>query len=456
MPPKTIVLASAALACLVFIGLLVYTRDDIKSAKQYQKTIGSENTTDTLHDSPNTLLLNLFYQDIQAASQVADMHILADRILDEAPREYQHQLMQLLLGRWLQQETVSALHFVYAIQTESIREAILPSTIIKAGSIDFYSVWEWIEQPRFAAVDKIYFINILYLGVAKKNPEMALQNVRLLGDASLQMEIYTAIVKAWSQRDTFSALTWMNASDLLGQALSLRNEIFNEFIQENPERASALIYEMPADEHKSALARKVATQYAKTNIHAAASWARSLRDEGSYRTALSAVFETWLSVEPDKSLIMEQVLAESDSVFRDHLVNEIALDVAARDPSELAKMITRLPPSSHPELAKKVVHFWKERDSAATLAWITSLDDGPVYDYAANVMALYLYEKGNAGQALSLIARIKDPVLRIDTIKHLAANLYRQQANAVRQMLDQITFLSADEKASIYLGLAEE
>jgi hypothetical protein len=389
-------------------------------------------------------VFNAFYKRIEAAADSAQFGATAYELMAEVQGEGMSRLMQLLLDRWIEKDLAAALDFVSKLEEESIREALLRYAIVESGHLDFRGVLSWINgQPESK---RHGMISLLYEGVAKETPEHALQFIDLLNDEEIKEHVVRTLLEQWAQRDMVAALTWMSAQTLPQTLDDIKTSLLSRLIKQYPQEAGALIRSMPVGHEKNTVARNYADILAKTDIQAAGNWARSLDDPDSYSIALTAVYEAWFLNEPDKKIIMDQVLAESDSELRDRLINEIALDIANSNPAELAHMIDRLPATSQPDVAEKAARFWKERDSRQTLNWLGNLGSGPVRDRVGKVMVEDFMYKGDKEGALALAATIGDKKLRYESVRKAVQYWYQSNPAGAQETINSISFLSGTEK----------
>ncbi|HEX7028877.1 MAG TPA: hypothetical protein VF268_16675 [Gammaproteobacteria bacterium] len=390
-----------------------------------------------------------FYNRINAASGAVEFQELAAEILSAAPREHIAALLELLLARWAEQDLTATLNFAAGIQDAGLRETLLRHTLIRGGEIDFPATLDWLTRFAMDKEKKYNLIAALYEGVAKESPERALRFVDLLAEDEFKDHIVRVLLEQWAEQDLMAAFAWANEqgpSQALDNALA--SLLFRLVDQDHPD-AGVLIRNMRASEQKDALARKYADKLAATDIQMAASWARTLDDPNSYGVALSTVYESWFRSEPDKKIIMEQVLVESDNDLRDRLINEIALDMANSDPAELAEMVHRLPESAQLDVAEKAVRFWKERNQSAALDWVEGLSAGPVKDRVSAVMVEDLMTKGNRDRALLFAGTIGDQSLRYQAAKKVLEYWYQVNPDEAQRVVYGVPYLSEAEKQSI-------
>lgn len=389
------------------------------------------------------------YQKVNAASP-AEFEAIAYEVMSTAPREQVNMFLELLLARWIEKDLAAALDFAGNLGDKTLREALLRYTLIKGGRVDFPATLDWVNRHIADEEEKYNLITAFFEGVAKESPEYALQFVELLADENFKDHIIRVLLEQWAKQDMVSAFAWANDQGSSSPVLdNAKASFLFRLMNLDPQEAGALIRNMPAGEQKEALARRYADELAKEDIEAAAAWARTLDDPNSYGVALSTAYEAWFRKEPDKKIIMEQVLIESDSSLRDRLINEIALDMANSNPAELAGMLDKLPDSAQLDVAEKAVRFWKERDPSATLEWVNGLNPGIVKDRTSAVMAEDLVIKGRRDEALMLAGAIGDQSLRYESAKKVLEYWYQVKPDEAQRVVHGVPYLSEAEKESI-------
>lgn len=434
-------------AIIVFLGAPVDSQVDPVSSGANNR--GADVDRGAAVALPADSTFDAFYKKISRASTSAEFAELAYEILSAAEREQVPALLELLLARWVEHDLTAALNFAVNLVDAGIREPLLRHAFAKGGHHDFPGTLDWLTRYSFEEDKKYNLISALFEDVAKESPERALQFAELLVEENFKDHIVRVLLEQWAERDLMAAFNWANEqgpSQALDNALA--SLLFRLVDQDHPE-AGVLIRNMRVGEQKEALARKYADKLAKTDILAAANWARTLDDPSAYGAALSTAYEAWFRTEPDKKVIMEQVLVESDSNFRDRLINEIALDMANSDPAELAAMVDRLPDSAQLDVAEKAVRFWKERNPTATLEWIEGLNSGPVKDKVSAVMVEDLVTKGERDRALLLAGSIGDKSLQYESAKKVIEYWYQADPDEARRVVHGIPYLSEAEKQSI-------
>lgn len=388
------------------------------------------------------------YKKINAASP-AEFESLAYEVMSTAPAAQVNMFLELLLARWVGKDLAAALNFADNLGDKAMREALLRYVLIKGGQTDFPATLDWLTVHIADDEEMHGLITALFEGVAKESPERALKFAELLGDGNFKDYIVRVLLEQWAQQDMVAAFAWANEQGSSPMLENAKASFLFRLMEQNPQEAGALIRNMPPGEQKETLARRYAGELAKQDVQAAANWARTLDDSNSYGIALSAAYEAWFLKEPDKKIIMEQVLVESDSDLRDRLINEIALDMANNNPAELAGMIDRLPESAQLDVAEKAVRFWKERNPTAALEWINGLNPGPVKDRTSAVMAEDLVIKGNRDQALMLAGTIGDDSLRYDAARKVLQYWYQANPDEARRVVQGVPYLTETEKDSI-------
>jgi hypothetical protein len=400
--------------CMVLIALVVAGFLFLLFAKNHPNpNAGTDHSASTPHSSTEDDTIGAWYKRINDATTSDQFNAIAREVMATAPAEAINSLMESLFDRWIEKDPAAALDFAGRIEAESLLEALTGRLLYTEGA------------------------------------ERILRLAELVNDEAVKARVMRMVLAQWAQQDISAALSWMNTQVLPPALDDMKASLLARLTKQNPQEAGVLIRNMQAGHGKNTAARNYAATLAGTDIREAMSWAASLDDADAYGIALTAVYEAWFQTEPDKKLIMEQVLAESDSGLRDRLINEIALDIASMNPAELAAMVERLPETSQPDVAEKAVRFWKERDSAQALNWVKSLAPGPVKDRGSKVMVEDLLLKDDRQGAFSLAMTIGDNRVRYEAVKTVVQHWYAANPAEARQILDGNSLLSEAEKAGI-------
>lgn len=391
---------------------------------------------------------------IDAASSTEQFRAAADAILNDAPPEQLTPLMARLLKRWAAHDISEALQFAAGLTGEAGDEDWLKHAVVAAGRVDFARTVEWLEDESLQEGQHQSLLAALYQGAADKVPEQALEHIDSLQDDELRRNMVHKLVGLWAQQDAAAALGWLGSRVPLSEPLrQLHESLFSRFKEDHFDRAGELIQGMPVSERKRQLARDYASELAQRDIPAALKWARGLNAPESYRMALSASYEAWLRAESDKSVILQELLGESDSGFRNHLINEVALDIAANDPAELGDLVSQLPESAQGDVTEKAVRFWQERAPDEAAAWVSRLESGPAKDRGSAVLVDHFTREGDRDRVLSLLNNIEDEQVRHDAAKRATSRWYRQSPDEAREMLEQMSFLNDAEREAIVSDL---
>jgi hypothetical protein len=408
---------------------------------------GTESGTDDDRISIAQAEPDLLRKRIEEATDAAQFKLIAEELLKLSPAKPVNDLMRLLLDRWIERDLATALDFARDLRATAAGQSLLEYALTEAGYFDFRGVMGWINRQLQSSRPGL--VALLYESVGRDNPGYALRFIDLLGESDFKERILRSLLEEWGQQDPAAALSWMSGQELPSALADLKASLWSTLMDRDPQEAGSLIRGMQPSHEKYTLARKYAELIANKDIQAGAAWARSLDDADSYGIAITAVYEAWFQKEPDKALIMEQVLFESDNGLRDRLINEIALDIANDNPAELALMIDRLPESAQPDVAEKAVRFWKDRDLGGALQWVNRLASGPVKDRTARIMVEHLLVSSDKEGAMSLASAIWNDSIRYESVRNATAYLYQRNPAEAEQMLEGIYFLSETEKQSI-------
>jgi hypothetical protein len=450
---KTLSIILGSIILLTATMLLVLEPPGTRNLQSDVAVSGAEDNSAPENRATKSADLAQFTHRIPQVSSKEEFEAIAGDIAENVPAENRRALMELLYSHWLKLDVESALDYARKSRQAENGGMLQEYALVTGGAVSFPSVFNWVMAQKIEEAEKKALINMLYFGVGRESQVLALTFIDLLVDEVQKDQIMRALIEQWAAKDLPSTLSWMSSRELSESMEELKQTLILRSTGQESAAPDTAIRNMAAGQEKNKLAREYADQLAKTDISAAANWARSLDDPEAYKVALSAVFEAWVLQEPDKRKILQELLAESDSQVRDHLINEVALDIASSNPQDLAAMINQVPETAQSQVAEKIVRFWQVRSSEDTLKWITGLDAGPVKDRAAGVMAELLLNANNNEQAIALIKQMQEQTTRYESSKSLINRIKQRDPAEARKILDQLEFLSKEEKESIFAGL---
>jgi hypothetical protein len=453
MPFKTPVIVFGSIVVLTALMLLLLeppNSRDTQEDTQHADTAAENGDTAAVERGDAERIKSDIQRLIGQAADNDDFINIANKIAEDVSAAESQNLLETLFARWVQLNVVNALDSARSFSDRNGIAAILENAIVAGGRIDFAAVYNWIgAQKNMPDGYQKALVNILYYGIGRDSQILALAFIDLLPDDAQKEQILRALVEQWASQDMQAALSWLDSREQSGPVVALKNSLLARSTQQAAETPDKAIREMQAGMEKNKLAREYAGRLARTDIAEATAWARSLDDPEAYKIALSAVFEAWVIQEPDKKIILEELLAESDSAVRDHLINEVALDIASTSPQDLAAMINQVPETAQTQVAEKVVRFWQARSHEDTLSWINGLGKGPVKDRAVSVMTEYLLDGNRSEQAIALIGEIEEKSVRYESSKKLIDRVRHKDSAEAAKLLDDMKFLSPEEKESI-------
>ncbi len=233
-------------------------------------------------------------------------------------------------GQWAQADpTAAAEHARSNLSPGAALSESLTATAHQWGVQDARAAWQWVET-----------------GVA----------------GPLKMELQTAILKGWSQRDPAAAASWLAGSGLTAQPF------FDT----------------------------VSAAYAAAQPLAAAAWARSLPDAKSRATAEVGAAREIAAASPSKAA----------EIFAPEITAPATTTPGKTTPEETLNVTTA------------ITDLWATTDPAAAAKWVGSLPAGPGRAEAAATLAT-VWAASDIQAAVQWSATIPDAATRQNVIEHL-------------------------------------
>lgn len=451
--PLTIV---AAIIVLTAIMLLVLEppgqQKKISASNGSQGNVVDQSMSTDNNTAEGDDIYSQLRREIQQAKSNEELKALSDKIADTVPAARLPELLQSLFDHWITLDMTAALDNARRMKRHKNAGLIMDHSIVFAGQIDFPSVYNWIMNLAIEEAERKALINALYYGVGKNSPGFALSFIDLLNDGSEKDLIMQSLVEQWAAKDLNSVLSWLNSKQLSESMQQLKESLVAKSVQSDSDISGELIRDMEMGEEKYQLIREYAAKLAKENFDEATAWARSLNDPEANRIAMSAIYEAWITVEPDKQKVLER-LVNSGSESKEDLINEISLNMASEDPAAVAKIIDQIPQSARPDVADRIVRFWQERNPVEALNWIDQLDGGITRDRASSAILESLLAANQNDEALSLINEMQNQSIRFAASRRLIESLNEYDPEGAISTLNGLEFLNNNEKQSILASL---
>ncbi|MBC8008464.1 MAG: hypothetical protein H7067_00020, partial [Burkholderiales bacterium] len=160
--------------------------------------------------------------------------------------------------------------------------------------------------------------------------------------------------------------------------------LFDTFAQANLDHARERLARVPPGLAFAPAWRAFTDAYARINLAAALSWARSLDDDAARSLALETALYTL--AEKDAFTAFEMALAGLTGDARDRALYQALRQIIPHDPAAASALIGGMPPSPQRELAVvEAARVWADADPGRALAWALAL---PEEDSASTALAV--------------------------------------------------------------------
>ena len=380
---------------------------------------------------------------------------MVNEILKVKDAQRKKKLLLSMYNRWVQLDMQAALDSAIMFKEQNKNDGVLDYVLITSGKIKFPVVYKWLMARIEDEGEKKVFTNMLFYEVARdSSPAFVLTYINLIENDVLKEGIMRVLIEQWAARDLASSLSWLQTQTLPESLQGIEDSLLARSAQqEEQESIGDMIRQMNPGKEKFKKTRDYAHQLAGTDIQTATDWARSLDDPKSYKIALSVVFEAWVKQEPDKARIFEELLAESDPDVRDHLLNEVSLDIASSNPKDLADMIEMVPTSAQPEIAEKVVRFWRGRNPQETVDWVRGLNTGTTRDHATVALTDHLLNIKKFDQVIELVSKVQDKQKQYEASVKIFERMYQYSPEQAKQAMDGADYLSAEQREQLSTAL---
>ncbi len=274
----------------------------------------------------------------------------ADAALALAGKQTDSQRLDTLrsfYGDWAQSDPASAAaHALQHLQPGQALSESLTAVAREWGNSDAHTAWQWAEE-----------------GVS----------------GPLKLQLQTAILQGWSQRDPAAAAHWLSDSGLTTQPF----------------------YDA------------VASAWAAADYHAAFEWARGLGDPKTRTIAEIPIAREIVLNDPGNVPILNDIISPPAPTIASGPTKSPTTVV---DPP--AHPIPPEPTAESINMATAIADLWATKDPGAAAKWVDTLSPGPGRDEAAATLAT-VWAATDINAAVHWSSNISDPQMRRNVITHL-------------------------------------
>ena len=255
--------------------------------------------------------------------------------------------LRAFYGNWAQSDpAAAAAHALQHLQPGLTLSESLTAVAREWGNADAHTAWQWAEE-----------------GVS----------------GPLKLQLQTAILQGWSQRDPAAAAHWLSDSGLTTQPF----------------------YDA------------VASAWAATDYHAAFDWARGLGDPKTRAVAEIPIAREIVLNDPGNVPLLNDIISPPARA-----VASGPTKTSAPGTSAPANPTPPEPSAESINMATAIADLWATKDPAAAAKWVDTLPPGPGRDEAAATLAT-VWAATDINAAVHWSSNIVDPQMRRNVITHL-------------------------------------
>ncbi len=324
------------------------------------------------------------------------------------------------------------------------------SLVAEAASFDAW--WaRWSNAPRTPATERQMAASLEELAV--RDPQRAMSLALSEGNIRLRQSLRHAVLRGWASAAPDAAAAWALALPDGERQISLE-AVFSGAAR-HPEDALRLGQRLCAQDPESAGDYGQFLITALTEAGAYESAARfAATDASAHHSAwLNAAFFQWATHQPQQAL--SAFGAISDPAARNSAFQGMVLGWAMANPATLATYAMQMAPGEdRAQALGQALPQWVGRDTVLASEWINQLEPSPDLDAGVAAVATLPNLVSKCPEiAVGWAESIAEPVLRANTLRAVAQQWARQDAEALRQFLSATTNLRAADRTALLDGL---
>jgi hypothetical protein len=238
----------------------------------------------------NTVIAGLYHD--WAANDLEAATTACQQLPDGAARE---KAWESVLNRRIEQDPASAANYVTNLPAGDYRQQAIEALSHHWAATNAPAVLAW-AQALPSVTERVAVMNLAVTNLARKDPQGAIQ---FAGQhPELSGEALDGIAAACAKSDLSAATNWVASlpdgekkdAALLGLA--------NATAGPAPQLATTFCAQLTTTQPPPEQVQIIAHSLASENVSNAVAWARSLKDDATRQTALSALSESWAQHDP--------------------------------------------------------------------------------------------------------------------------------------------------------------
>lgn len=369
-----------------------------------------------------------------------DFESLAISALDSGNDIDGSAFLEVLITAWAQKDPEGALAFA----SKNDRPGLMFLALRELGAVDSEAALSWIKGNVKDLTAHGHLMVGVFQGVAKLNPEEAIQRIGDLSPGPQRDQILSVTIDEWAKNDIDSVFSWLEKAEYSQQTPYLYDQAVNRYIMSSPIDASALVSDMENGVEKSNFASNVAYQLAQLDPEHAVKWANSLSGEQK-EFALNGLLENWAGKKEGAGEALDFILNNKDESNYEELFTKVTMKLSQSDPTELEQRLPSLSENEKELAAVQLAQVYSANVPEKAAQWLDTLDEGPVRD-AALTSALNSFRNTDITRAFTLAETFSNAHTRTQEIQKVMHEWLGSDQAAAEKALQATSTISEDQK----------
>jgi hypothetical protein len=225
------------------------------------------------------------------------------------------------------------------------------------------------NQQRRSALSQIVGV------IAQTDPDRAMTLAQQSGQRDAVRSALQSIASIMAAEDPERALAWLNGRGDVDEAAkrdALRSIAFH-LVESDPQRAVAVVMDNSKGATRDGSLFSVVHQWASRDPDAALAWATSatFKSARERSQAMSSIMSQIAQNDPDRALKL--VLESTDPRFQRDAISSVFNGMVQKDPKAALEAAKRLPPSLRRQAESSAFSQWHSNDPEAAFEYVKSL-----------------------------------------------------------------------------------
>ena len=364
----------------------------------------------------------------------------------------QDALLDLLFDRWALEDPVGSLEAASDLRG-TVRDSAFKSALTRLGTEDFEKSLDWLnENMTYSERSSTQFW--LYVGLAKKDPLLAIEEIDKLGDGEIKESALMNVASEWAKTDITAAFEWYENAPWNGKMVEVYDRLISAFLKQKPDEARAFIDAMPDDLYrKKTLQLELAALLASSgDVGAALELSENLEDPQRKESALTNVFEVWAEADPEAAFSKAMEMAKDESMepsTRNNVTRQAAFALLWEDIDKLQENYSEIPGDIREELVAPFVERLMMEDPERAREWAQNLPpDSVEFNLGISGIAMALND-WNPEEAIRAAQAMTYSEIRDDNIYSSLKSLYKQNPVRALEIASDPNLVSTSNRDSL-------